>query len=885
MADGSARLRAGDVLGGYRIERLLGQGGMGAVCEVVHVATGARRALKVPFFEGDHGERRDARARFVREAQVLAALAPHPNVVRVHALGEDAGRPFCVLEMIEGEGLDAILREGPLPIPRAIGLAIEVARALEHVHRAGILHRDLKPANVVVRKDGGGAVLVDFGLARDAVAEKQRLTKTGALLGTPAYMAPEQADGASDVDARADVYGLGATLHELLAGRPPFSGDGLVNVLKQVLVEPPEPPSRSRPEVPRELDELVLRAMAKDRARRPASATELREELERVLAAKARSRSPVAPLAAGVAAVAVLVAATALHGRRQEPPAPTTASPAARAAPVPRSTKSLEDATRELTAAEPSACDRLDDDALEKAADRLVPLVEHEPDSPERAKASEELARARPVLRARAALRSGARSEGSADPSIPPGSRLGLLLRARALAASGKTEAVAAFVEAALDTLDDKHAAAVAELTSAAPAQVGEVLDRMLEGRNASEKRSEQLCALLSELDARAPVTLARLDLRMARLALPDLAGAAFDAHRLDQAARLLAQEIATRRGLGDDLRDKLKDPLREQFFAETRDPGSALADVFRASTFGSVMEGKEGNNFLQLEARDRGRPREGYDDAEWWARAQEIEKSLRERLRKLPEDLGARHALAVLTRDIVHFHMTRLWSKVTPREGEEQLRRRLTEGHDLAASMAASGDALTSDARLEAAYMLLNFAGYSQSVPGVDPKRRLECMREAVSEVGRVTREVSYADKKIGAAYQVEFQVLIYLQTKETSDREEARRLAASLEKVGGLSLDQVTIMVAAHVVTDDLASAERTAAKAPLQWQRDLLRAFVLLRDPARRDAGGALLDSVAAARPSDGASEASAVASRIEELDGWQEAELIRRKLGVR
>jgi hypothetical protein len=701
-------------------------------------------------------------------------------------------------------------------------------------------------------------------------------------------MAPEQVEGATDLDARVDVYGLGATLHELLSGQPPFSGDVPVNVLKQVLMDPPEPPSRKRPEVPRELDELVLRAMAKDRARRPASATALREGLERALAAKARSRSTIVPLAASVAVVALLVAALALRGRRQEPPAPTPAPPAARAAPAPRSTRALEETTRALAAAEPTACERLDDDALEKAADHLEDLVAHEPDSPERAKASEELARARPVLRGRAALRSGARSEGASadDPSIPRGSRLGLSLRARALAASGKTEEVAAFVEAAMDARDEKHAAAVAELTSAAPAQVGEVLDRLLEKRNDSDKRREQLCALLSDLDARAPVALARLDLRMARLALPDMAQAAFDAQRLDQAARLLAQEIASRRGLGDDLGERMKVPLRDRFFAETRDPGSALADIFRAGTFGSVLDR---GSLLQLEARDRGRPREGYDDDAWWSRAEAIEASLRERLRKLPEDLGARHALAMLDRDFMHFDLTRRWSKKPPRKGEddEQLRRRVTEGHDLAASMVASADALTSDARLDAAYMLLNFAGYSQSVPGVDSERRLEWMREAVREVGRVTGEVSYSDKKTGAAYQLEFQILIYLKTKERSDGEAVRGFAASLEKVTaeGPSLDQVTVMVAGHVATDDRASAERTAGKAPKQWQRDLLRAFVLLRDPDRRDAGVALLDSAAAACPSDGASEARTVVSRIQELGGWQEAELIRAKLGVR
>jgi hypothetical protein len=269
----------GDTLGGFRLERVLGRGGMGAVFVGTNAA-GMTRAIKVPLVEGSEGEA--VLARFEAEARALAKVPRHPNVVGVDSIGREAGRVFCVLELVEGEGLDRLLaREGPLPIARIVELAETVALALGHVHASSILHRDLKPANVMVRASDGTPVLMDFGLARDRES-KDRLTRTGVMLGTPAYMSPEQAEGSKEIDARADVYGMGAILYELLTRKPPFEGDSHVVIVKHVLVDDPVPPSRYRSDCPRDLETIVLRALAKEPEARYPTVRALAGDLGRV---------------------------------------------------------------------------------------------------------------------------------------------------------------------------------------------------------------------------------------------------------------------------------------------------------------------------------------------------------------------------------------------------------------------------------------------------------------------------------------------------------------------------------------------------------------------------------------------------------------------------
>ncbi|MGE0710829.1 MAG: WD40 repeat domain-containing serine/threonine protein kinase [Planctomycetota bacterium] len=310
-------------IGPYEVVRELGRGGMGVVYEVRHPGQPARLALKLisPELAGA-----EDLARFAREAELLARLR-HPHVVAIHTLGRsERGQPYLVTDLVEGQSLKDVVRAGPLPAAQAARIVRDLAGALCALHAQGIVHRDLKPANVILRPDGA-PVLLDFGLARDLSAE--RLTQTGAVLGTPAYMAPEQLDGPREVDERTDVYGLGGVLYELLAGRPPFEG-GTVQVLAAVVGHEPRWPSVDRADVPPDLEAILRRCLAKAKEERYPSASALREDLERQLRGDAVSapgrgaRRRVAPAAALalVVVLGVVVAGFALGTRA--PPSPAT---------------------------------------------------------------------------------------------------------------------------------------------------------------------------------------------------------------------------------------------------------------------------------------------------------------------------------------------------------------------------------------------------------------------------------------------------------------------------------------------------------------------------------------------------------------------------------
>jgi serine/threonine-protein kinase len=259
--------------GRYRVERLLGEGGMGEVYLAQDTQLNRPVALKLPSL-GDDPERL---ARFFREARIAAGFTD-PALCPVYDVGAIDGVHYFTMPFLDGETLaDRLRLQGPLPVDEAIRLAARVARALALAHAAGVVHRDLKPSNLMLTANGDPVVL-DFGLAR-RVAEG-RLTATGTLMGTPAYMAPEQVGGRpEDLGPACDVYSLGAVLYDALTGEPPFPGP-VHDALRRCLTESPRPPSRRRPGLAARLDDICLTALARQPARRFASMTAFAEALE-----------------------------------------------------------------------------------------------------------------------------------------------------------------------------------------------------------------------------------------------------------------------------------------------------------------------------------------------------------------------------------------------------------------------------------------------------------------------------------------------------------------------------------------------------------------------------------------------------------------------------
>ena len=301
------------LIGPYRVLRELGRGGMGVVYEVEHPQAPDRRlALKTLLTQGVDPQEL---LRFQREAELLARIR-HPHVVHVHDLGRHGPLAYLVMERVEGQSLQRALSREPLPLPEVVRVLEALGSAVDALHAQGIVHRDLKPQNVMLRPDGS-PVLLDFGLARDLGGE--RLTQTGAALGTPQYMAPEQFDGIpSRIGPPADVYGLGAILYACLTGQPPFTGHA-ISLAHRVLNTAPAPPSRLRPDAVR-LDAVCLRALSKSPAARPPSpgalAQALREALERRPPRDLRR-----PLALTVVAASVGLGVW-LQRDRPAPPAP-----------------------------------------------------------------------------------------------------------------------------------------------------------------------------------------------------------------------------------------------------------------------------------------------------------------------------------------------------------------------------------------------------------------------------------------------------------------------------------------------------------------------------------------------------------------------------------
>ena len=269
--------------GRYRVVRKLGTGGMANVYLAEDQELGRRVAIKM--LDARHSQDEQFVERFRREAKNAAGLS-HPNIVSIYDRGEAEGTYYIAMEYLEGRTLKELLvARGPTPLPVAIDYARQILGALGFAHRNGIVHRDIKPHNVVVAPDGRLKV-TDFGIAR---AGASQMTETGSIIGTAQYLSPEQAKGAP-VTPASDIYSVGIVLYEMLTGSVPFTGDTPLEIAMKHLSATPEPPSEERPDVPHELDSIVLRALAKDPADRYQSAEEMDADLAR--AARGQAVAP-----------------------------------------------------------------------------------------------------------------------------------------------------------------------------------------------------------------------------------------------------------------------------------------------------------------------------------------------------------------------------------------------------------------------------------------------------------------------------------------------------------------------------------------------------------------------------------------------------------------
>ena len=318
-------------IGGYRLLRAIGHGGMGTIYLAEQESLSRLVALKL--LRPELSASKSALRRFQREAKVIARLS-HPNVVRVHELGEDHGVQFIAMELVPGRTLQDIFPRGRPSIERTLAWMEQCARALQAAHDEGIVHRDVKPANILITPDDR-PVLLDFGMAHLSNAEGTRLTQTFA--GSPSYAAPEQVDARGElVDGRTDVYGLGATLYECLTLQLPFTGKSLEEIFQKILRYEPEPPRKFRPGLPRDIETVTLKAMAKLPKNRYQTAREFADDLQALrerrriqarppgLVARARRwarRRPAraSAIAASLLAAALLVGALAwqTHSNRE----------------------------------------------------------------------------------------------------------------------------------------------------------------------------------------------------------------------------------------------------------------------------------------------------------------------------------------------------------------------------------------------------------------------------------------------------------------------------------------------------------------------------------------------------------------------------------------
>ena len=261
--------------GRYKVLKKLGSGGMATVYLAEDQELGRRVAIKI--LDSKHASDAQFVERFRREASSAAGLS-HPNIVQIYDRGKAEGTYYIAMEVCEGRTLkELIVDRGPSPIPVAVNYGRQILAALRFAHRNGVVHRDIKPHNVLVDEEGRVKV-TDFGIARAGASE---MTEVGSIIGTAQYLSPEQARGAP-VDARSDLYSVGVVLYELLTGEAPYNGETPVEIAMKHLSAVPEPPSAKRPDVPPELDRLVMKLIAKAPEDRYQSAGEMLRDLSKV---------------------------------------------------------------------------------------------------------------------------------------------------------------------------------------------------------------------------------------------------------------------------------------------------------------------------------------------------------------------------------------------------------------------------------------------------------------------------------------------------------------------------------------------------------------------------------------------------------------------------
>jgi eukaryotic-like serine/threonine-protein kinase len=261
---------------GYEVREVVGHGGMGIVYKAWHLRL--NRAVALKMLLAGALARPTELERLLREAESVAGLR-HPNIVQVYEVGDVGGRPYFTMEFVEGGSLAQKMAAAPQPAREAAALVADIADAIEVAHQHGIIHRDLKPGNILLMPDGTPK-LSDFGLAR-RLQGGNGLTVSGAALGTPSYMAPEQAHGTREIGPATDIYALGAILYDLLTGRPPFRADSSAATIQQVLADDPVPPARLNPRVPRDLETICLKCLNKEPSLRYTSAQAMADDLRR----------------------------------------------------------------------------------------------------------------------------------------------------------------------------------------------------------------------------------------------------------------------------------------------------------------------------------------------------------------------------------------------------------------------------------------------------------------------------------------------------------------------------------------------------------------------------------------------------------------------------